>query len=74
VNRGQAARIRGLLAARYPDTSVEVTPASDGARIFMEFEQGHVRITTGDRPGPVLRAMLGRDLRVVHGRAPEGTA
>jgi hypothetical protein len=74
VKKTEAARIRSLLAARYPDTPVEVTPETDGARIFLEHEDGfHVRVTTGDRPGPVLRALLGRDLRVIDGEA-DGTA
>jgi hypothetical protein len=74
VNRDQASRLQRRLSARFPGTPVNVSSDSDGARIFMESADGfHVRVTTGDQPGPVLRALLGRDLRLIDGDA-EGTA
>jgi hypothetical protein len=75
VNARQASRLRGRLSARFPGAPVDVTPDGDGARIFIEHADGfHVRVTTGDRPGVVLLAMLRRDLRSVDGEAPEGAA
>ncbi len=74
MNVRQASRLRGRLAARFPGTPVDVTPDSEGARIFIEHADGyHVRVTTGNRPGMVLLAMLGTDLRAVDD-APEGAA
>jgi predicted nuclease of predicted toxin-antitoxin system len=74
VNPAQAARLQGRLSARFAGSTVVVTPDSDGAHIFLEHQNGfHVRVTTGDQPGTVLRALLGRDLRVIDGEA-EGTA
>jgi hypothetical protein len=66
VNRRQAARIRLRLARRFPGAPVVVTPIPGGAHIVIEHEETfHVRITTGDKPGPVLRAILARDLRAI---------
>ena len=74
MNARQASVLRGRLAACFPGSPVEVTPDDDGARIFIEHQDGfHVRVTTGGRPGVVLRAMLGRDLRAVNG-ATRGAA
>jgi hypothetical protein len=74
VNARQASLLRGRLSACFPDSPVDVTPDSDGARIIIEHADGsHTRVTTGDQPGVVLLAMLGRDLRAVEG-APEGVA
>ena len=66
MNARQASLLRGRLSARFPGSPVDVTPDGDGARIVVEHADGfHVRVTTGDTPGMVLRAMLGRDLRMV---------
>jgi hypothetical protein len=74
VNTRQASVLRRRLSGRFPGTPVDVTPDSDGARIFMQHADGyHVRVTTGNRPGVVLLAMLGADLRSVE-NAPEGAA
>lgn len=71
MNRRQAARIQGQLAARFRGAPVYVTPTPDGAHIVIEHPVGyHVRLTTGDSPGPILRAMIGRDLRSVDGEIP----
>ncbi len=68
MNRRQATRIQGQLTARFRGAPVNVTPTPDGARIDIEHPVGyHVRLTTGDSPGPILRAMIGRDLRAVDG-------
>jgi hypothetical protein len=75
VNARQASLLRGRLSACLPGTPVDVTPDGDGARIFIEHADGyHVRVTTGDKPGMVLRALLSRDLRMVGGEAGDGTA
>lgn len=64
MNARQAARLRGRLSACFPGVSVDVTPDGDGARIFVQHADGyHVRVTTGDQPGVVLRVMLGAGLR-----------
>lgn len=67
----QAARIRGQLSARFPGNDVEVILDRDGARVILgrEDDAFHVRITTGDQPGTVLWALLGRDLRLVDDEA-----
>ena len=70
MNSRQASLLCGRLSVRFPGSPVEVTPDGDGARIVVEHADGfHVRVTTGDRPGVVLRAMLGRDLRMVDDEA-----
>ena len=67
--------LRGRLSGRFPESAVDVSADSDGARISIEHADGsHTRVTTGDRPGVVLLAMLGRDLRMINGEATEGTA
>jgi hypothetical protein len=71
VNRRQAARLHQRLAERFPDAPVVVTPIPNGAQILIKHEDDFdVRVTTGDMPGPVLRAMLGRDLRAVEADNP----
>jgi hypothetical protein len=71
VNAGQAARLRGHLSARYPGSLVDVTPGADGARIVLSYQSGgYLHITTGNRPGVVLPAMLDADL----GAVDDGTA
>jgi hypothetical protein len=74
VNADQADRLRGHLSVCYPGSMVDVTPYGDGAMIFIQHDDGHIQLTTGDSPGMVLRMMLGRDLRTVDGEATEGTA
>lgn len=75
MNDRQASLLRRQLTARFPGVPVDVTPDSDGARISIEHQDGyHTRLTTGDKPGMVLRAMLGGDLRMVDDAAPEGVA
>jgi hypothetical protein len=75
VNARQASVLRRRLSGRFPGSPVDVTADSDGARIVIEHADGsHTRVTTGDRPGAVLRAMLGQDPRAVDGQTPEGAA
>ena len=70
MNAQQASALRERLSACFPGSPVNVMPDGDGARIVIEHADGfHVRLTTGDQPGPVLRAMLRRDLRMVDGEA-----
>ena len=74
MNARQASLLRGRLSACFPGAPVDVTPDGDGARIFIEHADGyHIRLTTGDTPGMVLRVMLARDLRMVGGEAESGT-
>jgi hypothetical protein len=62
VNATEASRLQGRLSARNPGARVDVTPDADGARIFLSYQGGgYLHLTTGDRPGAVLRAMLGAD-------------
>jgi hypothetical protein len=74
VNARQAARLRGRLSARFPGTPVDVTPHSGGATIFIQHDDGYIQLTTGDTPGIVLQAMLGRDLRLIDGAGGNETA
>jgi hypothetical protein len=75
VNSAQAGRLRRQLYGRFPGRGVDVNADSDGARIFIEHQDGfHVRVTTGDQPGVVLLAILGMDLRTINGEAAEETA
>ena len=74
MNARQAARLRGRLSVRYPGSLVDVTPDADGARIVLSYQGGgYLHITTGNRPGVILLAMLGADLHAVED-APEGAA
>jgi hypothetical protein len=75
VNVRQASVLRKRLSGRFPGSAIDVTPDDDGARIFIEHQDGfHVRVTTGDQPGVVLLAMLGRDFRAINSEGTEGTS
>ena len=66
--------LRSRLSARFPGTTVDVTPHSGGAAIFIQYADGYVQVSTGDTPGIVLRALLERDLRLTGGAARDETA
>lgn len=72
MNARQASLLRGRLSACFPGAPVDVTPHKGGATIFIQHDDGHIQVTTGDKPGIVLRMMLGRDLRTADGEAESG--
>ncbi len=74
MNARQASALRGRLSARFPGSPVDVTPHEGGATIFIHHHDGYIQLTTGDTPGMVLRAMLGRDLRPIDSADVDGTA